>query len=570
MRIPTEHLTAPRVFAVALGLLLFVAAWLLFAPERLGGGATYVIVHGSSMEPRLHADDLVIVRQASSARVGDVAAYRSHDLGQPVLHRVVSVADGRYVFKGDHNGWLDREHPTSRDLIGKRWLTVPQGGGVLEWTRAPAHAPLLTVPAAALFVGGFGKRRKRRSSAPAGRRPQLDLDPALVFGPVGQGLLLGAALVGALSLFLGLVAFARPTAVAGTQSVAYKQQGRFGYSADSREGFVYDNGGARTGQPVFLRLSRSVAFAFTYRLRTGRPSFVSGRAGLSVQLKDTNGWKRTIVLAPARRFRGDHMTLRGRLDLDRVRALIHDVETATGVLRAGYQLAVTPHVQVWGSIAGRKFHDRFAPALPFQLDELQLAPLPPAATGADGTNPLHPSRSGRVDLPRTEPRAIGLLGRRLEVRSARQLAIFGGLLSLFGAAALVFLAFRGRKVEEIARIRARYGWSLISVAASATGDGRAGVRVDSMRALIRLAERREQAVLHEDRDGVHSFFFEESGIVYWFRPGAGDGDEPPLAAARVAPAPVKAKASGNGRGSGTGRRSNGKVQRLGSSKRRQQ
>ena len=283
MRIRTDHLAAPRVFATALGVVLSVAAWLLFAPERLGGSATYVIVHGSSMEPRLHADDLVIVRQAGSARVGDVAAYRSRDLGQPVLHRVVSVAHGRYVFKGDHNGWLDREHPTSRELIGKRWLTVPQGGGVLEWTRAPGHAPLLTVPTAALFVGGFGKRRKRRRPGPVARRPELDLDPALVYGPAGRGLLLGAAIVGALSLFLGLIAFARPTAVAGTQSVAYEQQGRFGYSADSPEGFVYDTGKARTGQPVFLRLSRSVAFAFTYRLRTSRPSFVSGRAGLSAQ-----------------------------------------------------------------------------------------------------------------------------------------------------------------------------------------------------------------------------------------------------------------------------------------------
>jgi signal peptidase I len=110
------------------------------------------------MLPNLHRDDLVALRQASSYRVGDVVGYRSALLHRIVLHRVVAIDDGRYTFKGDNNTFLDPEHPTDVQLVGKLSVRIPVAGRVV---------PLLQVPwivgaLAALFVLALGLEGESR------------------------------------------------------------------------------------------------------------------------------------------------------------------------------------------------------------------------------------------------------------------------------------------------------------------------------------------------------------------------------------------------------------------------
>jgi signal peptidase I len=604
MRISPTYFSAKRIIFSALALALGAAAWSYVGPERLGGTATYVMVHGSSMEPKLHAGDLVIVQRANAVKVGDVVAYRSHDLRVPVLHRIVGIENGNYKFKGDNNGWIDRESVAKSDLMGTSWVRVPMGGTVLEWTRTPSHAPLLTIPAALLLLGGFGKKTPRRAraakklklrkpkalrlpnlarAAKAVETPRLRLpalpalpklplekvslprpslpaipgpDAALIYGPIGQGLLVAVCLVATAAAFLGFLAYGRPASTSGAQTIAYKQEGTFSYSAPAKDGYVYDKGGARTGQPVFLRLSRAIDFRFTYALKPDAKAQVSGKGRLTAVVKDTNGWSRTIALGQAKRLDGKTMTLRGRLDLEQLRTLIKRVESATGVLRAGYQVAITPQIDVAGIASGRGFSDHFAPELQFQLDSLQLAPVPAAAGGGVNANPFHPKETGSLELQGTTAQTIRLFTARVEVRSARRIALVGGFLALLGASALALLTFRGRKVSEAERINARHGWSMIPVTPATSSTGRASVKVGSMDALVRLAERRDEAVLHAAGDGFDSYFFEEGGIVYWYRTPPTADDLPPFAEPEPVLQPVKA-ANGNGRhanGNGNGSR----------------
>jgi signal peptidase I len=74
-----------------------VAAWLALAPAQVGGAVTYVIVAGASMEPHIHAGDLVLVRSAPLYHVGDVVAYQNREMGRVVLHRIIDLQGGRYV-----------------------------------------------------------------------------------------------------------------------------------------------------------------------------------------------------------------------------------------------------------------------------------------------------------------------------------------------------------------------------------------------------------------------------------------------------------------------------------------
>ena len=83
-------------------LTLVLAVWVVAAPAQLGGLASYVVVTGNSMEPNLHDGDLAIVRLTDRYQPGDVVAYRHPDIG-PVIHRIQTVGNDRFVFQGDNN-----------------------------------------------------------------------------------------------------------------------------------------------------------------------------------------------------------------------------------------------------------------------------------------------------------------------------------------------------------------------------------------------------------------------------------------------------------------------------------
>ena len=95
------------------------AAWWLVAPPALGGSTSVVTVDGTSMLPSLQRDDLVALRRSRAYQVGDVVAYRSVLLNHVVLHRIVRIEHRQYTFKGDNNAFLDPEHPTEAQLVGR-------------------------------------------------------------------------------------------------------------------------------------------------------------------------------------------------------------------------------------------------------------------------------------------------------------------------------------------------------------------------------------------------------------------------------------------------------------------
>jgi signal peptidase I len=115
--------------AVVTGLLVALAGvtWIYLAPVGIGGGTAYVVTHGVSMEPRFHTGDLAIVRAASAYRVGQIVAYHSSLLHEVVLHRIVAIHHGRYVFKGDNNSFFETVDP--RSPCGSRVGLVPDAPG---------------------------------------------------------------------------------------------------------------------------------------------------------------------------------------------------------------------------------------------------------------------------------------------------------------------------------------------------------------------------------------------------------------------------------------------------------
>lgn len=125
-----------------------------------------VTTTGSSMRPGIsHGDLVVVVRQASYAP-GDAVAYRSRQLGRVVLHRIVSVEDGRFVLRGDANSWEDTDRPSPGEILGRRRLLIPRGGRMLASLGSPWVLAALVVLLGALTAGSMGRGRA------AGRLPR--------------------------------------------------------------------------------------------------------------------------------------------------------------------------------------------------------------------------------------------------------------------------------------------------------------------------------------------------------------------------------------------------------------
>lgn len=152
-------LLLPLAKLAALG--AFVAACLWFAlPQGLGGRAGWVLVSGTSMLPRLHTGDLVLVERRSGYHVGEVVAYRvprgEVGAGYVVIHRIIG-GNGRtgWRMKGDNRTAPDLWYPTDHDVIGSKLLRIPHAWFVLRLLHMPLLLGLMAA-FAAFFLLAFG------------------------------------------------------------------------------------------------------------------------------------------------------------------------------------------------------------------------------------------------------------------------------------------------------------------------------------------------------------------------------------------------------------------------------
>jgi signal peptidase I len=143
--------------AVTVVVAVVTAFWWLLAPPQLGGTTSLATVDGTSMLPRLQRSDLVVLRPAESYHVGEIVGYHSTLLHRVVLHRIVAIKDGRYVFKGDNNRFLDPDQPTRAQLIGRLWFVLPSAGHLI----AALRIPWVLATIAAILVAALGLGRSR-------------------------------------------------------------------------------------------------------------------------------------------------------------------------------------------------------------------------------------------------------------------------------------------------------------------------------------------------------------------------------------------------------------------------
>jgi signal peptidase I len=164
---PRVALGRPRlVHAKAVALIaaqLAVVATLLWfcLPQALGGRADWVMVSGTSMEPRYHTGDLVLVERRAGYHIGQVVAYRipkgEIGAGHVVIHRITG-GNGRtgWTMKGDNRTAPDLWHPTNQDVLGSKTLRIPDAWFVLRVFHMPVLLALFAAFGVFIWIG-FGR-----------------------------------------------------------------------------------------------------------------------------------------------------------------------------------------------------------------------------------------------------------------------------------------------------------------------------------------------------------------------------------------------------------------------------
>lgn len=477
---------------------ILAVIWIAFAPLKIGGQASYVIVHGNSMEPGFHGNDLAIVKADSNYNVGEVVTYFEPASGEKIIHRIVGIKGNRYIFKGDNNSWIDPYRPTKDEILGKLWIHIPKLGRTILWLRLPINMALIVG-----ILGGFVMIETKKQPNQHGKQKNKPSGGSVEWFEMTLytlGFLTLAFLV--LSVFF----FSRPvTRIA--DDIEYEQTGIYYYSATSPAG-IFDTEIIHSGEPIFTRLTCSIIIGFSYNI-TGPVQEVTGTQQLTAQITDTqSGWQRTIPLTASTAFSGTSYSTTAPIDLCQFQALVDTMGEKTG-FRPNTTLTIISKMAVAAKARGQNVYDSFDSNLVFQFDDVHFY-----LVRNDETDPLQSSKSGVIANSNTQANTVKFLGFELNVLNMRILGIGGLSLSLLGLLILGWYVYMITQRSQETAIRIRYGSMLMDVYDRGFENTASVIEVTTIDDLAKLAERQNTTILHMSRDFLHYYFVQSDGTTY--------------------------------------------------------
>ena len=240
-----------------------------------------------------------------------IVAYHSSLLHVVVLHRIIAIHGGHYVFKGDNNNFVDPTHPTRSQLVGALWVHIPHGGVVMHWLHSPVTAAVLCGFVALLLIGtGETKRRRNRRGNRGHASARQKVSPVTSperGAPVGvsvRSALIAVAIVAVVCAAVAVFAKTRPTATRVIDTVHYTPEGSHHLPRDGahRAGVPHRDGRHRRShlpptRPPARRQGRLPLCRRRARAGARHPAGVPPADG-------PTGWTRQIALSPMRHFTG--------------------------------------------------------------------------------------------------------------------------------------------------------------------------------------------------------------------------------------------------------------------------
>lgn len=468
----------------------------------------------------MRTGDLAVLLKQEQYEVGDVVAFTVK--GGNVIHRIVggSAAEG-FILRGDNKNDDDPWKPTPDQILGKMWFFVPGGGRVFANLRQPANfAVLVGGLAAVVLLGGSRVQKRRRRgghmTTVADSRSTMQLPgPAWALALMGLLVVFGLALAAAAGY-----AFRLPTEKQEfAERARYEHAAAFDYTVKGQPSTLYPTGevgpvlppadpAAKVAPPgIYTKLAQTIDVGFNYNLQSALPPIVSGDLGARLEIKAGDSWSKSEELLPPTPFQGPVASARVAVDLASVWSLIDTIEKETGVGGGTYTLSVAPTVRVKGSMGAEPIEESYAPAFAFKLTKQMITP----------DQELTKSEVKRIGDNVTRQQEVSLGGLALPVATVRWAGLTGAIPCLALAGLLAAYVFLGIGRGESARIRARYGSLLISVAEAELKPETERVRLASLDDLAKLAQRDGQTIFYRaGGSGSDLYFIHHGEVIYTF------------------------------------------------------
>ncbi len=523
-----------KFFKYTMGILAIIVAWLNFAPVKFGGRLTYFIVQGTSMLPRFHSNDLVIVKASAHYHVGELAAYHNLQLHTILFHQIVGRVGAHYLFKGLNNSFIDAYHPLASQVVGRLFLAIPDVGSWLAFFRQPWHAAWLMTGVALLLWGGM---------ASVGSNPKIHRTPGMhpthFHSPFGterssstmeatkskspkvyRWLLATAEIFAALFLMGALWAWTSPVRHVVTRTIPYQIHSQFLYQASVPKGAVYPRGTVVPGSSVFLHLTHAVNITFQghWQSSAAKASVISGEGELVANMTSNSGWISSWILAPQVAWVGPDFALKGTMNTRSLNTHITQVSRQTGLPYSTYTLTITPHVVIRGQVLGQPFRQLLTSPLVFSYSP-EVMQLTSPNSNVSPTAQLHSSVTSRIPYSVVLPNRLGLGAFKVPVIPARWISTvgFGVLmfLSLFGG---IMQRRREKSYSEADHIAARFGELLIPVMHTDVPSLKGAVQVHSIENLVKLADQYERPIFYSlAPNNTHRYILKNGRETYYYQ-----------------------------------------------------
>lgn len=353
-------------------------------------------------------------------------------------------------------------------------------------------------------------------------RPQRRNVPLSYRGAAGRELLVLAALLLGASAALLVVARGQGTTRTVVDAVPYEEYGVFDYSAALGSG-VYDGDELRAPQPLFRRLGERLPLTYAYSVRSHGPDddIEGGRGSysLTAEVRQANGWVRTVTLVPRADFEGPAFTTAAVIDVSALAEFIRRLEQDTGYRAPQFSVRVRAHVDFEATLRGERIERALDQTLAFTLNEFELR------LDREGTE-IERSERGDVQftiaVPRTVP--VPLLGTPVEVARlpgfARSGLAAGAIVAALVGLASALDAVFGPSRPPGPSIPARYLKRVVDVDPHAQPPPGGWVRLHDLTALLRLAEQYQLPVLRAARDGQETYWVVSDSVYLFGAPPA--------------------------------------------------
>lgn len=485
-------------------IIIMIWVWVVFAPIKAGGQATYIIINGNSMEPDFKTNDVVVILPEKFYQIGDAVAYRNPQLGI-IFHRIVEQEKQFFILQGDNNDWLDSHSPKQEEIIGKLWMHIPSVGKYVEKIRSPGILALTIFGLMGFAFMNVNDPNNDNLSSQNRKKPKLGVTPSTQ----NQDSVFLLSALGFAALLLSVIAFNRPTKLAVQESIAILHKGSFEYQAAAVP-TVYDQIDVFTGDPIFTNISDAVTVTVNYELNDKEISNFNGIYSFLAILKDDSGWEHTATLLPEIPFTEQILSINGTILFSDVRNWVNEFERITGVQRARYTLTFQPIIQISGEKRQIEFETTFSPEYSFSFEDKQVIPL-----AKDDENVLYPTSQHNEIFFSEIDNTLSIFNINVKVVTARIIAGAGFGLVLLLAGMNTIKGYLVAQDGEVAMIEYNYKEWLIDVEDAQTG--KELVTLKNFNDLVKIAEKQVTLIQHAIRGDKHIYFITLPEATYIYQ-----------------------------------------------------